>query len=113
MARKENISALAQMLGIENGPNGLREEDLTVKRLDFYDGDNHIVASVSMTEMNKAGRLFFQQFSNEGIALIPLHDMFRVVAKMYFAELWEDEPDPSRTLIYAIRTCDFVRIVLK
>lgn len=114
MARKENISALAEMLGLVNDPvDGLREEDLTIARLDFYMVQGHFAGSVELSPQNKAGRLFFQQFANEGILDITLDNVFQVVAKTYFAELWEPEPNPARTLIHAIRTNDYVRIVLK
>jgi hypothetical protein len=111
MAYRQNVTKLAGELGISNDP-GLDENDLTIARLEFYTEDGE-KKNIGATHMNKGGRLFFQQFSNKGSVLLQLHDMFREAAKAYFDELWDEEPNPDRTLIYALRTFEWVKIHLK
>jgi hypothetical protein len=60
MAYRDNVSALAELRGISNNP-GLREEDIGIGGLHFFD-DRGGRTRVISTSMNRASRLFFQQY---------------------------------------------------
>jgi hypothetical protein len=114
MARKDNITALALMLGLVNDPEmGLNEDELKVGGVMFHNMNDGQRLVVGLTDNNKAGRLFFQQFLNEGITTVPMMDAIRVVAKIYFAEAWTPEPNEKQSLIFGIRMFDFGTIVPK
>jgi hypothetical protein len=109
MAYRDNVSALAEKLGISNDP-GLREEDLGIAELRFTDGHGNVLTRIEATPMNKGGRLFFQSLGTitveDGDRMASLHvnESLREKAAQHFAELWESNPEPGkRVLLDAIR----------
>lgn len=117
MAYRDNVSNLAAEMGISNYP-GLREEDLTIAKLRFFNkGDDGVV--IEGTDMNRGGRLFLQAAARITSDLIPCTqipctDRLRAMAAEYFAELWETNPEPGkRPLLDAIRQYDLIEIFYK
>jgi len=117
MTYRENVSRLAEELGVSNDP-GLREEDLKIAKLRFFNkGEDGVV--IEGTSMNRGGRLFLQAaatITSDRIpcAQIPCGEPLRTRAAEYFAELWEKEPEPGRRpLLDAIRKYNFIEIFYK
>jgi hypothetical protein len=110
MAYRDNVTALASKLGIPNDP-GLREEDLGIVQITFLQVSNGIeigVTNIPATDMNRGGRLFFQDLATEedGDRAVQMKcdDALRQAAVTYFAELWEDNPvQGKRQMLDAIR----------
>ena len=105
MAYRDNVSALAAKLGIPNDP-GLREEDMEIAALSFYEWGDDALLEIQATDMNRAGRLFFQAFARHSKSghrrtILRLSDM-RAQAEEYFAERWEPTNDSYPPLIGAL-----------
>lgn len=115
MAYRDNVNALAKKLGISNDP-GLREEDILVAQVTFVRKDGS-VANIPATDMNRAGRLFFQALAtdseeeDEWNSIIDCDDKLLKAAEEYFAELWEPDPVPGkRKMLDALRNTQCVQI---
>lgn len=103
MGYRDNVAAMAARLGLENP---LREEDIRIKRLTFFDvipsGDDIVIDA---TDMNRAGRLFIQDACSGGgirATTVEFSDEFVERAKAHFAELWDDVGTGKRPLLEAI-----------
>lgn len=111
MTYRDNVSNIAKMLGINNNP-GLREEDIKIAEL-LFKNESGSTVSVVATEMNRAGRLYFQARANGKDEIVVDSDLRRDAAE-FFAELWEPNPVPGkRKLLDAIRSSISLRIVWK
>lgn len=114
MAYRDNVSALAKDLGISNDP-GLREEDILVAQVSFVRDDGS-VTNIPATDMNRAGRLFFQNLAMRGgdwDGVLHAYEFgeIREDARRYFAELWEPNPVPGkRKMLDALRDTQCVQI---
>lgn len=102
MTYRDNVQAAADKRGI---PNPLQESDLAIASLTFWgdDGPNPIVG----TDMNRAGRLFFQIMAEELPRMaeslpgsLDCDRYLREEAAKFFAERFEN-PTP---IFVAIRT---------
>ncbi len=112
MAYRDNVSKLASKLGISNDP-GLREEDLKIAELRFANHAGEVV-SVVATDMNRGGRLFFQDLTRDGHDKVVIDDALLIHAAEFFAELWEPNPEPGkRKLLDAICSSKWVDIIRK
>jgi hypothetical protein len=116
MTYRDNVTALANSMGISNDP-GLREEDLGIGGLHFYDsrgGRTRILG----TRMNRASRLFFEHYTISstdihrdvisGLRILEI----KATAGTFFAELWADNTTP-RTLLDAFKTAESVVLYWK
>ncbi len=86
--------------------NPIREEDIHIARIVFMApyGKTTIIYG---TDMNRAGRLFFQEkFSGPDFRVnsVDISAEFREKAREHFAELWDDAEEAGRTLIVAFKT---------
>lgn len=117
MAYRDNVTRLARDFHISNDP-GLHEEDLWIASIDFVHEDGS-ETHIDATDMNRGGRLFIQACASWGwgelkFVGIPCDDWLRAKAAQYFAELWEDDPEPGkRPLLDAIRNSKSIRITYK
>lgn len=115
MTYRDNVTALAHKLGISNDP-GLREEDMGITKLCFMN-DAFEPSTIVATDMNRGGRLFFQDLATNGeerLTQMICDDKLRERAANHFAELWD--PDPKigkRKLLDAIRFSQSVEIIWK
>lgn len=115
------VAALAERLGVrnpvgENGKRSLNEDDLTIAALKFYDYRGRLMTTIPFDSMKKGGFLFFQQFANKGERRVQLRNgLMPQALERYFQELWEEPPNPTRTLISALRSDVFedVELVMK
>lgn len=120
MSYRERVQCMCDELGIENHP--IKEEDLTVDYLSFVVDDEWI--DIEGTDMNKAGRLFFQYhvewdgcvdavswcWSEEPTGEVgPMPD-FMKKAPAHFGEMWNDAEEKGRTLITAMKHAECVII---
>jgi hypothetical protein len=108
MAYRDNVNALAKKLGISNDP-GLREEDIFVAQVTFVREDGS-VTNIPATDMNRAGRLFFQALATDSEeeddwnGIMDCNGELLRKAAEYFAELWEPDPVPGkRKMLDALR----------
>jgi hypothetical protein len=102
MAYRDNVSAIAKLRGISNNPS-LREEDLGIGGLHFYDGRGERTRIIG-TKMNKASRLFFQHHAatmdeeHEWVITGKQFEELKAEAATFFAELWADTETPRQLL---------------
>lgn len=111
MAYRDNVTKLANALGISNDPS-LREDDIVVWWLKFKSHDNTTI-NITGTEMNRGGRLFFQSLVEEQVGknIIDIDETILARAREYFAELWEENPViGKRPLIDALRASKLVKV---
>jgi hypothetical protein len=97
---RKNVQALCERLGL---PNPIREEDLMIARLSFY--SRFSVIHIDATEMNRAGRLFFQERFKEQKyqGSIQLTTPLRQEAAEFFAENWQDAEEKGRKMLITIK----------
>jgi hypothetical protein len=115
------VEELAERLGVrnpigENGKRSLDVDDLTIAALKFYDYRGRLMTTIPFDSMKKGGFLFFQQFANKGERRIPLRNgLMPQAMEDYFQELWQEPPNPARTLISALRADVYedVELVMK
>lgn len=115
---RQRVQAMCTLQGI---PNPIQEADLIVKTLSFR-VDKKWVKIVG-TDMNRAGRLFFQHCylcSLKPIASQPRKKMSGVTAdglhligKKHFGELWDDAEEQGRSLLTAFKAADYVEVHFK
>lgn len=111
MGYRENVQSLCNEEGIENP---IREEDLQVEKIDFYNqGD---VTTVVATNMNRAGRLFFQSLvvrpdfcNTTRVSELELRRL-KFGGEKFFAENWEDAEEVGRQMLIAFKTADGIVI---
>lgn len=112
MSYRDNVSALAAIMGISNVP-GLREEELTIGALIFWD-DEGIPVKIEATNMNRGSRLFFQHYLGGDWDEVIIGERLLRIAEEYFAELWEENPEPGkRPLLDAFRSATVARAFMK
>ena len=113
MAYQDNVSVLAAKLGVSNNPR-LREEDITVVQVSFVRSDGS-VTNIEATDMNRAGRLFFQDLATDDdggwAGIVECDEKLLRSAAEYFAELWEPNPVPGkRKMLDALRDPQCVEV---
>jgi hypothetical protein len=98
---RKNVQAMCDRLGL---PNPIREEDLMVTRLSFF--SRLSVIHIDGTDMNRAGRLFFQEHFSEKKypGTIQLTEPLRLAAADFFAENWRDAEEKGRQMLIAIKS---------
>ena len=113
MSYRDNVQALCDEHGIDNKP--IKEEDLVVKSLRFWvDGTGLFIPG---TDMNRAGRLFFQAHLPPGQVTVCLKNevtnepsVFCNLAKSHFAEYWDDAEEVGRSMITAMKRAAEVEV---
>lgn len=115
---RDRVHAMCNALGIANP---IREEDLTVKAVSFWVNGDWV--NIAGTDMNRAGRLFFQYCytcSLKPISSVPRKTMSGVTAdglhtigKSHFGEFWDDAEEKGRSLIAAFKAADYVKVHFK
>ncbi|MES2931636.1 MAG: hypothetical protein V4682_02970 [Patescibacteria group bacterium] len=91
-------------------PNPLQENDIKILSLTFDTVDGGEIV-IEATNMNLAGRLFFQDaFSGPGFRAceVEFFEPFFKRAEEYFAELWHDRA--NRALLSAFSVASYVVI---
>ncbi len=117
MTYRDNVTALANTMGISNDP-GLREEDLGLGGLHFYDNRSGRTRILG-TKMNRASRMFFEHYAisvdgrRECVAVggIRFREL-KARATTFFAELWADNETP-RALLDAFKEAESVVLYWK
>ncbi len=103
MGYRENVQALCEKLGI---PNPIREEDLLISAISFYIEDEPL--RIEGTEMNRAGRLFFQQLS-QGVVDFHVPQPWDIAAaEKFFAENWIDAETVGRPMLVAFKKANVI-----
>lgn len=112
MSYSDRVQAMCDQLDI---PNPIQEDDLRVKSLTFtIRGAGWAV--IEGTDMNRAGRLFFQFHVDEryahhndddsgkitqlGTAAV---DRLKVSAQEHFGEMWDDAEEKGRLMLAAFK----------
>lgn len=118
MTYDENVQAMCDELGIVNP---IREEDLAVKAVSFLVKGDWV--RIEGTNMNRAGRLFFQKWSkkhhtkasvhtwNDDLenCLISMHAL-NVFATKHFAGHWKDAEKQGRKMLTAFKHAQAVTV---
>jgi hypothetical protein len=111
MTYRHNVQRLCDRLGIDNP---IQEKDVKVVSLSFLiNGEWHLIPD---TDMNRAGRLFFQDWfwAKFASGIILEHhyvdDLLESTAKTHFKDLWDDAEEKGRALISALKQSSAVRI---
>lgn len=113
----ENVRLMCGRNGIQNP---IEEEDLTVSAVSFLVEGNWV--RVDGSEMNRAGRLFFQDFvrryPGEKATVLKndwssecgstLHA--QVMAEKHFAENWQDAEEKGRNMLIAFKKANCITI---
>jgi len=111
MTYRQRVQTMCDELGINNP---IQEEDVKVESLSFL-----ILGKwqpIAGTDMNRAGRLFFQNWFAQDICpgLVNEHywddGLIRHFAETHFKELWDDAEEKGRALIIALKHSSAVRI---
>ncbi|MCA9368123.1 hypothetical protein KC887_07775 [Candidatus Kaiserbacteria bacterium] len=111
MGYRENVQSLCNEEGIENP---IREEDLWVVRVDFYRQGE--VTRIFATDMNRAGRLFFQSLVVRrafcATSRVTEHELRRLKfgGEKFFAENWQDAEEVGRAMLIAFKAADGIVI---
>ncbi len=117
MSYHENVRLMCARNGIKN-PIG--EEDLTVLAVSFLVDGNWV--RVDGTEMNRAGRLFFQDFVSRypGEEATVLKGDWssecgstlnaQISARNHFAENWLDAEEKGRAMLIAFRKATHITV---
>ena len=112
MGYREKVQAMCERLGITNP---IQEEDLEISAIAFKVQGN--IVQISATEMNRAGRLFFQ-FLLGGINKWPgreeeIKPHMLSAGREYFAENWDDAEEKARPMLIAFKQASHLRIIWK
>jgi hypothetical protein len=117
MTYRDNVTMLAAERGLVNDPQtGLREEDLGIGGLHFWD-DRGGVTRIIGGKMNRASRLFFEHHAGmkndkpKWVISGKQFEELKALAPAYFAELWEDTS--QRPLLDAFKYADSVTLYWK
>jgi hypothetical protein len=116
---RQNVQRLCEKLGV---PNPIPEEVLTIEALIFgdvpgFDG----VFRVEATDMNRAGRLFYQHIlagngatTTRPIVWFTLNPIILQQAQNFFtSELWDDCGPDKRTLVFGTKMGKHVKPIYK
>jgi hypothetical protein len=124
MTYRDNVQALCDARGI---PNPIQESNLHILSLEFYGYLEGCQTVIEATDMNRASRLFIQSaaelFDDSHLyhhaerrrdrQKLILTSSFKLLASIYFAELWLDAGKGTRTLIDALYANDWLEITWK
>ena len=117
MTYRENVQTMCSKHRISNP---IREEDLTIAAVSFLVDGNWI--RIDGTEMNRAGRLFFQDFvrklTNENATVLTKNGQSKrgstvraqLAAKWHFAENWEDAEEKGRAMLIVFKKATHITI---
>ncbi len=117
MTYHENVQAMCIKHRI---PNPIREEDLMVATVSFLVDGSWI--RIEGTPMNRAGRLFFQDFvrklANENATVLTKNSRSKrgstvraqLAAKWHFAENWLDAEEKGRAMLIAFKKATHITI---
>lgn len=84
MGYRENVQALCDELGILNP---IEERDLKIRYLRFTNPDG-LDKTIEATDMNRAGRLFFQKVAGSRASSMTCDDELRERGRVFFSERW-------------------------
>lgn len=103
----KNVQAMCDRLGL---PNPINEDDLQIKSISFYTATR--VNWIEGTDMNRAGRLFFQEQMgvSRSSGPIAITESLRASAASFFAENWHDAQEKGRKMLIAFHGASRFRI---
>lgn len=111
MGYRENVQKECSRLGVTNP---LQEKEILVEKVQFFLQGQ--VTEIIATDMNRAGRFFFQIFvdrpefvSNTKVECKNL-DYLRAKASDFFAENWDDAEESGRKMLIAFKNADGITI---
>ena len=102
-----NRAALAKRMGV---PEKILPEHVKIAALTFFKGAEKI-ATIQCSTRNTGGMLFFEEQFTTAIGLYHsrnLTDAFLRVARLHFAEFWDDAEQMQRPIILATKRADRV-----
>ena len=113
MSYLENVQNLCNELGIANP---IEEESLQVASVRFEISGQW--EEIPGTEMNRAGRLFFQTFFPRSDLVNPKDthrntSIVKYMAAIFFAEKWQDAETAGRPMLTALKAATKFRIFWK
>ncbi|MEN9920505.1 MAG: hypothetical protein RL538_398 [Candidatus Parcubacteria bacterium] len=106
MGYRENVQALCDHIGVANP---IQEDVLTLEAITFHSVDSS-TARIEGTDMNRAGRLFFQDYTGgkQWIPPMKISKEFHEYAAQFFAENWLDAETAGRTMLTAFKNATHV-----
>ncbi len=111
MGYRENVQQACDRIGIANP---IQEKDLIVDEIVFYcEGKK---TTISATDMNRAGRLFFQlhvrriMFTQHSFLEMEPLQKLQQAAVDFFAENWQDAEEKGRAMLVAFKRADGITI---
>lgn len=108
---QRNRMALAERMQV---PSKILPEHVNIVSLSFFKGEEETV--IECTESNTAGMLFFQEQFTAMLGLYHSRNLthaFLRVARIHFAEFWDDAEKEGRPMILALRKADRVVVTWK
>lgn len=109
MSYRDNVQKLCDELNIANP---IQEEDVRVKAVELWDGSKWQMFGA--TDMNRAGRLFFQFFETFGRVqpggVFLIDQKFIMLASLFFAENWDDAEKIGRPMLLALKSATRFRL---
>ena len=109
MTYRSNVQAMCDRLKL---PNPISEDDVKINRILFYQPGSKFIM-ICGDEMNRAGRLFFQEkFSGPDFRVnsVDISTEFKESAALHFAELWDDAEEAGRKLICAFKGARYLNL---
>ncbi len=107
---RKNVQAMCDRLGLANP---IQEKDLSIARISFYSWFS--VIHIDGTDMNRSGRLFFQERFGEKkyTGTIQITETLRLEASKFFAENWIDATEKGRKMLVALKSSQRFKIQWK
>ena len=111
MGYQDNVQQMCEDLGIENP---IQEKAVRIAALSFKVNDSW--QRIEGTDMNRAGRLYFQHRFADRLRFEGVHEhhwkdgILFLDAMDHFKDLWDDAEEKGRTLICALKQSSAVRI---
>jgi hypothetical protein len=104
---RENVQKLCKRLSLSNP---ICEEALFIRALTFYTRDR--VIRIDGTEMNRAGRLFFQErlATDKAMVSVQISTTLTEAVAEFFAENWHDADEKGRAMLIAFKQAYRFRI---
>lgn len=98
---RKNVQAMCDRLGL---PNPIQENDIVIQAITFYSKDQE--KRIEGTDMNCAGRLFFQDrlLPNRYKSRLAIDSLLIKAAQNFFAENWNDAEENGRQMLIAIKS---------
>lgn len=110
---RNRVQVMCDTLGI---PNPIQEDDLTVSGLAFFPPGGDEWIDVYGTDMNRAGRLFFQMHvdrnGREPHTTLGGEEVeeLKTLGEKHFRDMWHDAEEKDRQMLTNFKTADLIEI---